>query len=79
MLVDILCRVVCVAVAIAIPSEIRAAPALAKSFMLTFSTVLIPTFTGHDTLLQTLVTVSKSLGGARRRNRPLRLQKPESV
>ena len=60
MAADKLCKVVCVAVAIAIPNEIRAAPAFAKSAKLTFSTVLIPTSTGMDTLLHTFATVSMS-------------------
>ena len=50
MLVDRLCNVVCVAVAIAIPNDIRAAPAFAKSFIEMCSTELTPTFTGIETL-----------------------------
>ena len=58
MLVDKVCKAVFAAVAIAIPSEIRAAPASANCFKEMCSTELTPTFTGIATLLQTFLTFS---------------------
>jgi hypothetical protein len=53
MLADIACNVELAAVAIAMPREIRGAPALGNSSIERFVTGLMPTFTGTDTLLQT--------------------------